>query len=71
MGRTTNMRGAWKALADALGGVGKLADALGRNRSTIERWASGERVPPVEVQAAVGELAARHGVAMPAFGGRS
>ena len=68
MARETTMVGAWRELAEAAGGVGKLAERLGRNRTTIERWASGEVEPLVEVQANVGALAAELGVKLPPFG---
>lgn len=68
MARQTTLVGAWKRLAEAAGGVGKLAERLQKNRTTIERWASGEVSPVVEVQARVGELAVELGVSMPPFG---
>lgn len=68
MGRPTTMVGAWRKLADAVGGVAALAKLLDRRRQTILRWSTGELDPRNDVKAAVGTLAAQHGVAMPPFG---
>ena len=68
MARGTVMVGIWKEMAEAAGGVGKLAEKLGRNRTTIERWASGEVEPIVEVKASVGMAAQELGVGLPPFG---
>lgn len=71
MARQTTFVGAWKRLAEAAGGVGALAKRLGRNRSTLERWASGDTEPIVEVKASVGVLAADLGVPLPPFGAKA
>lgn len=68
VGKPTVFVGAWKALADAAGGVLKLAERLGRSRETLRHWADGTSEPVPEVQAAVGEVAVELGVDMPPFG---
>lgn len=68
MARETMLVGVWRKLADAVGGVGKLAEACGVNRDTIRRWASGEFEPKPVVKMAVGTLAREHGVDLPPFG---
>ena len=40
--KPTVLAGDWATLAEAVGGVGALAEALSVNRTTIRRWAIGE-----------------------------
>ena len=57
MARETTLTGKWKTLADALGGVGLLAEACAVSRSTIARWADGTQVPHRLIRDMVNELA--------------
>lgn len=43
MSRKSTLPEPWRSLADKLGGVGKLAEAMGVDPRTIGRWAHGER----------------------------
>lgn len=42
MPRPTTLPAPWDALAERLGGVGKLAEALGATPRSINRWARSE-----------------------------
>ena len=44
-GRPNTLREPYRSLAEAFGGVGKLALALGVNRRTIHSWSTGTRQP--------------------------
>jgi hypothetical protein len=58
MSRPTSLRGAWAKLAEAYGGVGKLAAALGVSKGTIWRWGTGGTIPSTSAMAitAVAEI---------------
>lgn len=45
MPRPSTLPEPWRSMADKLGGVQALADALHSDPRTINRWATGERVP--------------------------
>ncbi len=68
MARPTTLTGPWKDLADALGGVSKLADELAVDAWTIGRWARGDFKPHAAIQKSVNQLAKRHKLPAP-FGG--
>ena len=65
MARPSTLATPWRELAEAMGGVGKLAASCGVTMRALERWASGERTPGPIVQKHVRSLARRHGVAAP------
>ncbi len=65
MARETTLPEPWKALAAALGGVGKLAEELGVDTWTIGRWARGDFKPRPVIQKAVNALAKRRKVDAP------
>lgn len=60
-GRPSTLTGPWALLAEHLGGVGPLAEALQVSRRTIERWGAGLRPSPL-VQAHVSAFAKRRGI---------
>jgi len=53
----------WAALARRLGGVGKLAEALGVTPRTVARWGCGVLPQPI-VQQYVVDFAKKHGVSI-------
>jgi hypothetical protein len=55
----------WRCLADAYGGVSRLASALGIGRATLHRWAHGRSMPAALVRTAVNRLARERKVAAP------
>lgn len=65
MARPTTLPSPWRELAQAYGGVGKLAEACGVSLRALERWASGERSPSLFAQRHVRALARRRGVRDP------
>ena len=62
MPRPTTLPEPWRSLAAKLGGVGALADALGADRRTVTRWASGDRQPSHTAQIAIDALFRREGI---------
>jgi hypothetical protein len=65
MARPISLPSPWLELAQAVGGVGKLAEACGVTTRALERWASGDRTPGSIVRDHVRALARRHKVAEP------
>lgn len=62
MARPTTLREPWRSLAERLGGVGALAEALGADRRTVTRWACGDRQPSATAQIAIDALFRREGL---------
>lgn len=58
MGRPTTLPSPWLELADAAGGVGKLAAMLGVSPMTIWRWAHGKASMSGPAKLAVESIAA-------------
>ena len=55
----------WRELAEAYGGVGRLADSLGVHRNTLADYGTGAAVVPKTVAIAVASLAAQKKVRSP------
>lgn len=65
MSRPTTLPEPWRSLADKLGGVQALADALHSDPRTVGRWAAGERTPRGPARALVDALCKRLHVPAP------
>jgi hypothetical protein len=55
----------WRSLADKLGGVQALADALGTSPRTIRKWAHQERSPGKTAQIAIDDVFKRNHIKPP------
>ena len=60
MSAASSLPAPWRELAEAAGGVGKLAEAFGVSPRTIHRWAHGERTPSVLEQRGINAWALAH-----------
>jgi len=65
MGRPMGLRGPLRELAEALGGVEKLANEIGMTDRTVRRWSAGMIVPPRPVRLLLAGLARHHGITPP------
>ena len=65
MSRPIALPSPWLELARHAGSVKALAEALSTTPRTIQRWASGDRVPDVLWQRAANAWARRRGLAVP------
>jgi hypothetical protein len=65
MSRETTLPAVWRALADALGGVGALAAECKVDPKTVWRWANEENVPSAVTRKYVDALAKRRGLDPP------
>jgi len=55
----------WLRMAEAAGGVNRLAAELGYGRNAIYHWGHGTRVPHPAVQRTINQWAERHGLEAP------
>lgn len=67
MPRPTTLPEPWRTLADKLGGVSALADALGTGPRTVNNWATGGRSPRGTARIAITALFRRHRIEPPVF----
>ena len=66
MPRPTTLTEPWRSLAERLGGVQALADALHSAPRSVRQWAAGERRPRGPVLALLAQLLERYGLTPPA-----
>lgn len=65
LSRPTTLPSPWRELAEHVGGVMALAEALGVERRTLERWGARERTPSPVMQRHVNAFARRRGLVAP------
>lgn len=65
MARPSTLPEPWRSLADKLGGVQALAEALHSDSRTVGRWASGERTPRGPARALIDALFQQHKIPPP------
>jgi hypothetical protein len=68
MSRPTTLPQPWRSLADKLGGVQALADALCCDPVTLRRWANGSQTPNRATQAWIRRGFEEVGIEPPSFG---
>jgi transcriptional regulator with XRE-family HTH domain len=67
VGRPTRLTGSLRKLAEELGTVEALAEAVGVDRRTLLRWSRGERQPGGPARRILAELAKRCGIPPPVY----
>lgn len=64
-GRPVTLPSPWKELAETMGGVQAVADALASSPRTVRQWAHGERTPRGPSRVLVDRLFRRHKIQVP------
>ena len=67
MPRPTTLPEPWRSLAEKLGGVQSLAEALHSDTSAVRRWATGGRTPGGPAQALIAALFRAQGIEPPTW----
>ena len=67
MPRPTTLPEPWRSLAEKLGGVQALADALHSDPSAVRRWATGDRTPGGPARALIEALFRQHQIEPPTW----
>lgn len=62
MPRPSTLPEPWRTLAEKLGGVQALANALHSSTRTINRWANGQRIPRGPALELIRQVFAAHGI---------